>query len=254
MLSHKTYHIIKDVLDAERLRYAPIRTSTAPVGGPSDNANDVSLFEYMTRHNCPEIRAQEAFFPHLLAAGLTVHREMSADVGGKRRVFDFVVSDDSGEVIVELKHYSPHQTGQFGALLGPVINGAGEALQSLYQDYRKPRPPDIPLIVVGLYTAVEGWHGQAGQKVPREQRGSYFVERFARRPADRASCADQARKTLGNWQHRSLFTCPVQTATANDFCEGPDSIYVSSTGVTVKGRVNYFMGLATAPRAQERPD
>lgn len=246
MLTHRVYEVLKNVLDADRLEYGPITSFTASRASLEANNAGLTLFEHMTRNNRPEIRAQEAIFPHLIAAGFQVGREKAVDHEGKRRIFDFVVSDTSSEVIVELKHYSPHQTDQFRGLLGPIVTTAGLHRQSLSNDFCKYRPIGATLIQIGLYTAVEGWCDAAGLPVPQTQSGSYFIEKFVARPLPRNTYTAQARDALRNWPHLHLFTCPMHTATDQDYCEGPDSAYTSRTDVTVRGRVNYFLGIASS--------
>lgn len=244
MLAHKVFQTLKEVLDAERLSYAPIKSSIASRDDLQANNDGLTLFKHMTVDRRPEIRAQEAIFPHLIAAGWDVRREKTVYIKDKCRIFDFVVTDDCSEVIVELKHYSPHQTKQFVGLLGPVVTKAKVHLQSLHKDFHKRRPSETPLIQLGLFTAVEGWRNTVGVQVPRKDSGSYFIEKFARGPLVRGVYEAQARQALGNWAYRHLFACPTQTATASDFCVGPSSEYTSNTNVTVRGRVNYFLGIA----------
>lgn len=47
----------------------------------------------------PEIRAQEALLPYLVAAGFQVTRERSVCIDGTRRIFDFMVRPACGGAI-----------------------------------------------------------------------------------------------------------------------------------------------------------
>jgi hypothetical protein len=247
----KVYEVIKKVLDSDRLAYMPGAANTLQAA-----TSNLSLFEHMTANDSPEIRAQEALLPHLVAAGFHVDRELKMTIGETGRVFDFVVreaapsadmarrlTDATACVIIELKHMSPHQTGQFGHLLGPVLNQKGEALQSLHEDFTKPRPTAASFIQLGLYTAVEGWHKAGVPSGLRDDTRCPFIRKYVRRPLSLSSYDGPARQALADWPIRPRYTCPVHPATADDFCVGPEAQYVTSANVTVTGRVNYFMGI-----------
>jgi hypothetical protein len=245
-LSHRVYALIDAALRSNELVDLP-QTGKGLAGAPK------SLFEYLVMNDRPEIRAQEVLFLYLQAAGVDVHREHGARVKGVRRIFDFVVREPASVgtalrgfgdcVIVELKHYSPHQTGQFRALLGPLKTKAGRKLPSLHLDYKKHRPEEAPLLQVGLFTAVEDMRGQATERPVWQASGSPFVRKYVKGKS-LADYETAAHAALQAWELNDQYVRPAGASTDLGYHKGPQTSFTSPSGVEITGRVNYFLGIA----------
>lgn len=139
-------------------------------------------------------------------------------------------------VAIELKHYSPHQTGKFAALLGP----AKRRNFNFVGDFVKPRPGGSTLIQVGLYTAVE----YLDRPAPKTYSGVPFVRSYVRRPIARSRYEPLAREDLRNWPFLSTYGTPSGPATPDDFVV-PDHLHTfGPPGDTVTGRVSFFIAMA----------
>ena len=252
----QVFLVLGQALSSTHLRYTPERSTGHVTSIHAISGAPLSLFEYLTMHSRPEIRAQEALLPYLVAAGFHVTRECRMRVNGKQRVFDFVVRPNDGPdvntdpvvddvVVIELKHLGAHQTGGLNALLGPIVTPAGKALSTLHSDYHKPHPP-VPMIQVGLLTAVDGWN-QAGASVHWSDVDSPFVKRYVKGKTLASNYQAQAISTLSRWPLNNRYTRPVSWPATSHFNIGPMVIYYTQAGIEVTGCVHYFLGI-TLPR------
>ena len=248
----QVFLVLGQALSSTHLRYAPDRSTGHVTSAQTISGEPLSLFEYLTMHPRPEIRAQDALLPYLVAAGFHVTRECGMRVNGKQRLFDFVVrpggtGDDAGGpgaddfVVVELKHLGAHQTGGFKALLGPVLNKAEKALSTLHSDFYKDRP-SVPLIQVGLFTAVDSW-GTVAASVHWTAVGSPFVQRYVKGKKLVPNYLAQANLTLSAWELNGRYTRPASWPASIHFNVGPAVSYQTPTGVQVSGHVHYFLGM-----------
>lgn len=199
-----------------------------------------SLFQAILKR-APEKRAQDAMYPFLLDRYPSVLREHALYVDGKRRIFDFYIPPGAADdlpVIIELKHYSVHQSGKFNALLGGPLSRF-----SLFADLIKPRPK-CHFIQVGLFTAVESYHSclRTGPD------SNPFIRAYVQSPAP-AGYASQAAADLAAWQARSFYACPTRPATGSDL-HTPASASVFKAGQSyAAGRVSSFVGLVSSQPA-----
>jgi hypothetical protein len=192
----------------------------------------MSLFEYMTRGR-PEIRAQEALDPYLRANYPQTVREKYHN----NTYIDFWIPGVEGQdVAIELKHYSPHQTGKFATLLGP----SKKRNFNLVGDHGKPRPAGAILIQIGLYTVVE----DLSRPAPKTYSKVPFVKSYVRRPVPRSRYEPLAQDDLRNWRFLSNYVTPSGPATPDDFIVPGRCHTFGAPGNTVTGRVSFFMGTA----------
>lgn len=233
-LTAKVYHCINEFL--RKGEVSPI------LRGVEASATPISLFEFIAQPK-PEIRAQEAMFPALRASFPSTEREYHwSDAASCRlRKFDFLVSDGDEHVIVELKHYSAHQTGGFRNLLGPIYTRKGKQLQSLWHDCSKPRP--YKLVQVGLFTAVEEWAPVRRWKSINNR----FIQSYVRRPLPLTVYEHLARRDLQTWTKLGEYTCGESPLGPESFTVGPVAEFLADCGTTVKGRVNFLIGLPHTP-------
>jgi hypothetical protein len=248
----QVFLVLGQALSSTHLRYTPDRSTGHVTSAQTISGEPLSLFEYLTMHPRPEIRGQDALLPYLVAAGFHVTRECGMRVNGKQRVFDFVVrpgrtDDDAVDpgaddfVVVELKHLGAHQTGGFKALLGPVVNKAEKALSTLHSDFYKARPV-VPLIQVGLFTAVDSW-GTVVAPVHWTAVGSPFVQRYVKGKTLAPNYLDEANATLSAWELNGRYTWPASWPASSHFNVGPAVSYQTAAGVQVSGHVHYFLGM-----------
>lgn len=191
-----------------------------------------SLFEHMTRGR-PEVRAQQALDPYLRARYPQTCREWRH---GNTFIDFWIPGIEGQDVAVELKHYSPHQTGKFATLLGPSKKRPFD----LVADYQKPRPAGSVLIQIGLYTAVEDLNSSAPKTYSRVP----FVRSYVRRPVPRSRYEPLARDDLRNWSHLSNYVTPSGRATPADFLVPACQHSFGPPGNVVTGRVCFFLVVA----------
>jgi hypothetical protein len=230
-MPHQVFSHIKNFLDNGKVTFEPSagKHDRRIIQKPANQ----SLLEYMCSGRS-EIKAQSALFPHLLSLNCKTEREKP--LGGK--FFDFWIPGGEGpEIFIELKHYSPHQTGQFNTLLGP----SPKKNFNLDGDYRKfltNCSNGSVLIQIGLYTAVEGLQSTGNPG------GVKFVKSYVRRPIPLADYAPAARKDLQRWwPHLSRYSTPAGPATLHDFVAPQAHTFAANNGDIVTGRVCYFMGI-----------
>jgi hypothetical protein len=190
----------------------------------------MSLFEYMTAGR-PEIRAQQALYPYLRQRDPGTRREYHFS----GTFIDFWLPNIvPGGVAIELKHYSPHQTGQFATLLG----SPAKLRFSLASDLAKPRPAGSTLIQIALYTSVEGLPGRLQQTSAEPK----FVKSYVRRPVAQHVYEPAARQQLAAWPLLKYYVTPAGQAGANDFIVPVRHSY-GLPAAQISGRVCFFMGI-----------
>jgi hypothetical protein len=248
----QVFLVLGQALSSAHLRYTPDRSLGHVTSVQASSGAPLSLLEYLTMNPRPEIRGQEALLPYLVAAGFHVTRECRMHIQGKRRIFDFVVRpsgtrnndtdpDADNFVVVELKHLGAQQTGGFGALLGPVVTPARKALSTLHSDFHKRRPA-VPMIQVGLFTAIDGW-SQAGASVHWSAVDSPFVKRYVKSKTLGPNYQALAMSTLSTWSLNNRYTRPASWPATSHFNVGPKVDYDTPAGIRVIGRVHYFLGI-----------
>ena len=238
-------HVYDDVvafLKMPQLLYAPIKTIRGVTKSSISSAfPSLSLFEYMLAQKA-EIRAQEALFPYLLSKYQVVEREYKCNfsAGSPKKYYkvDFIVADDealSNPVVIELKHYSPHQSGGLATLLGtkPGFNLLGD-----YEKIRSRFSPlkNTPLIQIGLYTAVETFHLNPGTW--HAHQANAFIKTYVRSPVTPSIYGLAADEALAVWPHLAKYN-PYK-----GFVMPDPSSKSTAPSAWVDGRVNYFVGLA----------
>lgn len=191
-----------------------------------------SLFEYMTSGRGAEIRAQQALYPYLLAKYPKTTPELKI---GKTRIDFFIPNVGQYDVAIELKHYSPHQSGQFKALLGPSV-GRNFTIAG---DLKKLRPRGMILLQVALYTTVE----QVTIANPKSS-SVPFVKTYVARGLSRPSYELQAKNDLGKWQYLRRYYTPRGAATSADFIVPKVQHTFGPNLDKVSGRVCFFMAFA----------
>ncbi|MEH6433824.1 hypothetical protein [Massilia sp. DD77] len=230
MILTTLYHYLNDFFRNGVLTHAPVTCRTeesAPALGPGR-----SLFEHMTRGR-PEIRAQQALYPHLCACYPQTRREWRY----QNTFIDFwIPGADGQDVAIELKHYSPHQTRKLATLLGP----SKKRHFNLVADYEKPRPAGSVLIQIGLYTAVE----DLDRSAPKTYSSVPFVKSYVRRPVPPSRYEPLARDDLRNWSHLSNYVTPAGPATPADFVVPSGPHVFGTQGNMVTGRVPFLLLVA----------
>lgn len=225
-LAERIYSDVVHFLRLPRLKFIPITKNekASPQCGETR-----SLFEYMldTQKNGSEIKAQEALFPYLVDCYPGTIRELRINNGGR---IDFSVVQDKEQVDIELKHHSVHQANGFGGVLG------GLELDLIRHDTHR---PEIPLIQVALYTAVEGLAAH-----PSIFTSHQFIPTYGALPLPQ-QYEPAARAHLSKWSLLPRYTCLDHPASWGDFHLGPFQAFQSLPGGLVEGRVNYFVGLTT---------
>lgn len=251
--AEQVFLVLGQALSSAHLRYTPHRSIGHIEGKEEISGAPLSLFEYLTMNSRPEIRAQDALSPYLVAAGFHVIREYRMTIHGKQRIFDFVVRPNGGRdtaidvdnddlVIIELKHLGAQQTGGFRGLLGPIMTPAKKELSTLHSDFGKRRPKRVPMIQVGLFTAVAGWN-KAGAAVHWSAVDSPFIKRYVKgKPLPRNYRA-QALADLSAWSLNHSYTRPASWPATSHFNGGPPATYHTPDGVQVTGCVDYFLGI-----------
>ena len=258
----KVYKALDKFFSRTQLVHQPVREFKMP-DGAKKVGKSITLFEYMLRLNDvrrgAEISAQNALFPFLVQAGFkTVLREHRDP---KKRRPDFTVIESGEEVIIELKHYSPHQpdysinrTGPFGSLLGPSRKGfsKGAAVAtSLHEDYQKGSHKGVVLIQVALFTAVEKCsrahysHIYGPAQVRALERKYPFLRSYVSSTISPAQYVGEARDALrASWvvgKHLPIGKRDRGLA----FKMGPKTLFTFNK-MTVCGRVNYYIGIDMA--------
>lgn len=139
-------------------------------------------------------------------------------------------------VAIELKHYSPHQ-----GTINPLLGG-------LEDDYNKLRPVDLPLIQVGLYSAIDS---VLPFPLPASPLLNYyrFLMTYVLRQClklntgnlNRALSTDQT--LASNWATDSQQKSRYSQSTT--LVRGQDETFQIDppSGLTVKGRVNWIVML-----------
>jgi hypothetical protein len=95
----QVFHVLGHALNSPQLRYRPDTSTGIVTSFQAISGAPLSLFAYLAMNSRPEIRAQEALLPYLVAAGFHVTRERSMWIDGTRRIFDFVVRPACGGAI-----------------------------------------------------------------------------------------------------------------------------------------------------------
>lgn len=98
-----------------------------------------------------------------------------------------VGASEGAGAVIEIKHYSPHQSGGFAMLLGPA---RGRNF-TLHGDFVKPRP-DLPLIQLGLFTSIE----ELPDPGPHDVELKPFIKTYVRQALSTASYQTPAREAL----------------------------------------------------------
>jgi hypothetical protein len=242
----QVYYDIAGFLSAPALPFMPVCSRSATVATITANSSPLSLFSYMTENACAEIRAQDALFPFLVSKYEKVERERLWYFDSAKRVFDFFVTHGGEELIIELKHLSPHQSGRHPApyrflnLLGPIVAPGGKHIQTVCEDYEKSRPTDVALIQLALYTGIDAWSGGCLQ----QQVDNYFIQHYVPHALPSSTYKQASEGVLNAWEFRSRYRCPAAPASGRDYREGRACTFTTVNGIDVTGRVNYFMGIA----------
>lgn len=254
--AQQLYRDIEQFMSAPVLPFEPVRGKNRPSAVIANNSS-LSLVQYMTENEEAEKRAQDALFPFLLDRYKKVERERQQICSGVVRQFDFYIEhqgagiEQSEIVIIELKHLSPHQSGRFPAprrfanLLGPIVSPAGKVIDSLASDLNKPRPPGATLIQIGLFTGFDALGGHPPREVD-----NYFIRTYVDQARPSSTYKTASENELQAWALRTRYTCPVNVASGNDYHDGTPCTFQTLAGISVTGRVNYFMGIVTDPDDQ----
>lgn len=218
------------------------------------------LLEQLCRGK-PEIIIQKLLFAHLQNSfGLTqvkkevrytCHVQNSTGDKPSFTVIDFIVLDDNlSDIIccIELKHYSANQ-GRLKRLLSGGINRNGKQQRfHLDDDFQKCRPC-VPLIQIGIFSAVEGISSVAPKATFS---GHPFIQKYVLKRSGKQYALPgitywrQAQVAFAGWlanQALNRYTTPSNPAQMSDLIFGQTQSFRTASGVQVTGRVNYFIGL-----------
>lgn len=222
------YLYIKEFFDAGIINHHP--TKQRNLRSPTRLTVSKSLFEHMTAGRGAEIRAQQALYPYLIER----YPQTKPEFGFKKTRIDFFIPNIGPyNVAIELKHYSPHQSGQFKTLLGP---SPGRNF-TIVGDLKKARPPNTILLQIGLYTAVENATNPQNSSVQ-------FVRTYVKKTVQQCGYEAAARVELSTWPYLRHYCTPNGIATPADFSVPQKPHRFGPSHDIVSGRVCFFMAYA----------